>query len=217
MPKPDKGVLVSFEGVEGCGKTSQIKLLEKYLISRSFSVTVVKNPGGTVIGQRVREILLDPINTNMSLRTEVFLHAASLRQSYEDIIRPSLAQGQIVLVDRFIDSAIVYQGIVRGVGVNFVEEVIYNKALDNLTPNLTLLLDMPANLVYSRTQGRSSVDSRIEQESVDFHNRVRDGYLRIAAIDCTRVQKIDATYPTEVVQAEIIEKVEKYIILERLT
>lgn len=171
------GLLITFEGVEGSGKSTQAELLKYYLESKGLEVVFSREPGGTEIGERIRDILLDPVCRQMDARTELFLYLASRTQHVREKILPALRAGKVVIVDRFADSSVAYQGYGRELREKFVARL--NKlATGGLKPDLTILVDVPIGVGYQRKKG-GKLD-RMEQEEVQFHERVRNGYRRLA-------------------------------------
>jgi dTMP kinase len=191
-PKQDRGLFFCLDGPDGGGKTTQAARLADWLRARGFGVVTCRDPGGTAVGDRLRTILLDRATTHLGLRAEMLLYMASRAQLVDEVIRPALDQGQIVVADRFLLANIVYQGYAGGLSVDEVGRV-GQAATGGLLPDLTLLLDVPPEAVRARV-GRAR--DRIEDRSDDYHTRVRDGYLRTA-----REQQAgrSAEYPAPVV------------------
>jgi dTMP kinase len=173
-----KGLLISFEGGEGAGKTEQSKVLEQKLVEHGKEVVRLREPGGTKISEQIREVVLSAKNTNMFDRTEVLLFQAARAQIYGELVIPALKKGSIVLMDRTRDSSVVYQGVVRDMGVDLIEQL--NKiSTVNTYPDLTLLLDVSPAVGLKRRAEASAMD-RIDSENQDFHQKVRDAYLSLA-------------------------------------
>lgn len=170
------GFLVSFEGTEGSGKSTQLKLLGDYLQKEGYPVTITREPGGTRIGKKIRDLLLSPVYQEMAPLTEALLYAADRAQHLYQVITPALKGGQIVLTDRFVDASIVYQGVARGLGGELVEN-LNELVLKGLRPHLTLLLDMDPLLGIKRLVEK---EDRIESFSISFHEKVRETYLQYA-------------------------------------
>jgi dTMP kinase len=184
-----RGIFISLEGVEGCGKSTQAKLLAEHIAGLGCSVVLTHEPGGTPISEQLREILLEPRNADMTNITELLLYLASRAQHVDQLIRPALAEGKVVVCERFSDATFAYQGYARGLDLDLLEQV--NKmATGGLEPDLTLLLDLKAEDGLFRKHGDHR--DRLESESFDFHNRVRNGYLAIARRSPQRVEVIDA-------------------------
>lgn len=187
-----KGILISFEGGEGSGKTVQIKRLRDKLIKNGKDVVVLREPGGTVISEQIREVLLSPKNVGIAYTTEVLLFQAARAQIYREIVLPSLSAGKVVLMDRTRDSSVVYQGIVRGFGVDMIEK-LNDISTQNTYPSLTLLLDVPVDIGLSRRSLSVKMD-RLDMEARDFHEKIRKAYLKVARLnDNDRWVIIDAT------------------------
>ncbi|HSB69304.1 MAG TPA: dTMP kinase [Candidatus Methylomirabilis sp.] len=190
------GLFVTFEGGEGSGKTTQLKSLLAQLRATGRDVLETRDPGGTPIGKQVRELLLDRENTRMAAMAELFLYEASRAQLVDEVIRPALREGRIVLCDRFTDSTLAYQGHGRGLDRDLILR-LNDLATGGLRPDLTLLLDLPPEVGLARAEKRlthpRSRRDRMEAERLSFHQRVREGYLAIAAADPTRVVLLDAS------------------------
>jgi len=175
-----KGFLISIEGLDGSGKTTQIEMLKKHLENLGEKVIVLREPGGTNIGEQIRTILLDHKNTEMNDVAEMFLYAASRAQLFSQIIKPNLESGIIVICDRFIDSSIVYQGYGRGLDVDDVIKVNLT-AIQNRLPDITLFIDINAMTSLERRMNASKAD-RLEREAIQFHERVYEGYIKLSKI-----------------------------------
>lgn len=194
---------ITFEGIEGSGKTTQIAKVAEFLRSLGHDVVTTREPGGCPIADAIREILLNPANNALENRAELLLYAAARAQHVAEVIQPALKQGQIVLCDRYTDATLAYQGYGRGLDLDLIEELNI-LASDSCRPHLTLLLDMPHEAGLERALVRNSVqnmadEGRFEQESLNFHQRVREGYLFLAQKDPQRIRVVDATgTPAEV-------------------
>lgn len=184
------GIFITFEGIDGSGKTTQVQLLDDHLKKINKNTVVIREPGGTEMGEKIRNLIID-INNDMADMTEALLYAASRAQLIEQIIKPSLEEQKIVLCDRFIDSSIVYQGIARELGVEKILN-INRYAVDNIMPNITFYLDIPPELGIKRKKNQTKLD-RIESEDLVFHNKVYEGYQKIALMYPKRIYKLDAT------------------------
>lgn len=205
-----KGLLITFEGGEGGGKSTQIVRLRDRLTKQGQDVVVLREPGGTAISEQIREVVLSSKNLGMAFTTEVLLFQASRAQIYREIVLPSLEAGKVVLMDRSRDSSVVYQGIVRGFGEKMIEE-LNDISTKKTYPDLTILLDLSAEIGMERRKQVSKLD-RIEMEANDFHNQVRQGYLKLAKENKgKRWQIIDASQTVEEVEEEIWTKVNKKI------
>lgn len=195
------GFFITFEGIEGSGKTTQAKLLAEHLRSKDYSVLLTREPGGTEISEKIRKILIDPENTAMVARTECLLYAASRAQHVEQKILPALAEGKIVISDRFADATLAYQGYGRGLSIEMLRQ-LNEIATGGLMPDLTFLMDLPAEVGLARARKRRHQLDRLELEELDFHRRVRNGYLEIASL-CDHFKVIDASDPIEVIYDKI--------------
>lgn len=202
------GCFITFEGVEGSGKTTQIRLAGEFLRDRGLSVVMTQEPGGTPLGERIREILLNRGDFAISGEAEVFLFAAARAQHTDTLIRPALEKGQVVLCDRFSDATIAYQAYGRGLSLESVREVC-RMATGGLSPRLTLLFDLPVEKglerAFRRIAGRreGEREDRFERERLDFHRRIREGYLAIANEEPGRVKVLDASKDIEATRAEV--------------
>lgn len=203
-----RGVFVTFEGIEGSGKSTQILRLAETLRERGESAVVTREPGGTELGRRLRAVLLDAGAPVPRPETELFLYAADRAQHVVEVVAPALARGAIVLCDRYLDATLAYQGRGRGLGFEPILALHRRPPLD-LRPDRTILLDLdPATgldraLARNRDRGIERAEGRYEAESIAFHRRVRDGYLELAAADPFRFRIVDAEEPPERVAARI--------------
>lgn len=198
------GIFVSFEGSDGCGKTTQMDLLEKSLREMGLTVLRTREPGGTPIGEKIREILLDPANKEMDPRTEAYLYAASRAQHIAEKIRPALQSFDVILCDRFLDSSLVYQGIGRGMGIGPIEE-LNQMAVDQMMPDLTvvLYLDYEEGLRRKALQTGGQLD-RLEQAGDTFHRAVNEGFLRMQELYPDRVKVVDAGRSIEEIHEDLV-------------
>ena len=204
-------MFITFEGPEGSGKSSQIKLLSDYLRRQGFSVVATREPGGTPIGNQIRRCVHDVGNANMTPQTEMLLYSASRAQLVAEIIRPALAAGQIVLCDRFYDSTIAYQGYGRGLNLDDLY-AITRFATGGLKPGLTLLLDIAVADGLARRAHNGLEMNRLDRETLSFHRRVRQGYHRMAAEEPERWVVVDAARPLAEVQTTVRQIVEKRLV-----
>jgi len=195
-------MFITLEGPEGAGKTTQLRDLAGFLRHRGLSVVTTREPGGTAIGDQVRHVLHDTANAAMSPTAEVLLYAASRAQLVAEVIRPALAAGHIVLCDRYADSTTAYQGYGRGLNRDDLA-ALTAIATGGLRPDLTLLLDLEVERGLARRRDRGEEMNRLDLETVEFHRRVRDGYLALAAAEPARWLRIDADRPSAEVQAEL--------------
>jgi dTMP kinase len=206
MGEKGLSLFITFEGPEGSGKTTQIELLKSYLEEQGYPVLATREPGGTSIGDQIRAILLDPQNTDMLPASEALLFSAARAQIVNQVIRPHLAQGGIVLCDRYADSTLAYQGYGHGLELEMLH-AITSLATGGLKPDLTIYLDIDVEEGLRRKlaahQANNSEWNRIDRQEMAFHRRVREGYLRMAASEPDRWLVIDATQPVETIQASI--------------
>jgi dTMP kinase len=179
MKKLKKGLFIVFEGPEGAGKTTQAKLLYRYLKNKGYDVVLTREPGGTKLAEAVRKIILSP-KMKIYPMTELLLYEAARAQHIEEVIKPNLQKNKIVISDRFADASVVYQGYARGLGVEFVEKL--NKlVVCNIVPDITFLLDISPKEGLQRIKfNRKTSFDRLEKESLKFHIKIREGYLNIA-------------------------------------
>jgi dTMP kinase len=197
------GLFVTFEGPEGCGKTSQLHLLAAYLRDQDCDVLTTREPGGTPISERVRAIVLDPAHTDMEPTTEFLLFSAARAQHVAEVIRPHLERGGVVLCDRFADSSLAYQGYGYGLDLK-ARRAITHFATGGLVPDLTVLLDLPVEVgLLRKAGGRGDAWNRMEQKQIDYHERVRAGYLAMAADEPGRWEIVDASGDIQTVQSAI--------------
>ena len=201
-----RGIFISVEGPDGAGKTTQIERLKEYLAQKGYEVLITREPGGTVISEAVRELLLDPKHKEMKPETELLLYAAARAQLVGEVIGPAIEAGKAVISDRFVDSSVVYQGIARELGVETVYEV-NRPAIGEYMPDVTFLLDLPAEVGIARKKDQAELD-RMEQESLDFHRKVAEGYRTLAKRDPERIKTIDATLPVDTICDMIKDKVQ---------
>jgi dTMP kinase len=195
---------VVLEGGEGAGKTTQIDLLAGRVRAAGVPVTITREPGATPAGQRIRALLLDPAS-ELTARTEALLYAADRAQHVAEIIRPALRRGDMVISDRYVDSSLAYQGIARGLGVDRILEVSA-WATSDLMPDLTIYLDIDPAAAHQRLD--RPLD-RLESEGLDFHTRVRDAYLELAARFGDRIVVIDASVGPSQVHEKVVHAMEE--------
>jgi len=196
-----RGLFITFEGIEGCGKTTQIRLLADYLRAAGRSVVLTREPGGTPAAEAIRAILLDPARDELAPTTELLLYAAARAQHVHQVIRPAMDAGAVVLCDRFADSTEAYQGGGRELS-RAVIQTLRDIAAGGTWPDCTLLLDLSAAGGLSRTRNRGALD-RIEGEPLAFHERVRAAFLDIAAREPDRVAVVNAAASVETVAGEV--------------
>ena len=201
------GWLISFEGGEGAGKSVQIKRLRDSLYACGKDVIVLREPGGTVISEQIREVVLSAKNIGIAYTTEVLLFQAARAQLYREIVLPSLKSGKVVLMDRTRDSSVVYQGMVRGFGVELIEQ-LNNISTQETYPDITFLLDVTPDIGLERRVQDGKMD-RIDMEAKDFHEKVRQAYLQVAEIDTSdRWHVLDASQSIEEIEEMVWEEIQ---------
>ena len=201
------GVFITFEGIEGSGKSTQISRLLQHLTNSGRPVTLTREPGGTPIGDQIRTILLNPANRMLDPAAELLLYAASRAQHLRDVILPALDAGRIVLCDRFSDATLAYQGYGRGLSVATIRE-LDRIVTAGLRPRLTVLLDLAPETGVRRARGRNTSqgldgEARFENEDLAFHDRVRNGYLELAMQEPERIRVVNAARTPEEIQDDI--------------
>jgi dTMP kinase len=208
------GLFLTFEGIDGCGKTTQLALLARRLRAAGREVVETVEPGGTAAGRAIRSILLDPLHRDLTARAELLLYFASRAQNVAEVIAPALQRGAVVLCDRFTDSTIVYQGAGRSLDEAAILE-LHRIACGDLFPNLTLLLDLDieTSLLRARlrNQAEGSMETRMDDQDREFFHRVRAGYRALAVNEPQRIQVIDARDPVKTVAARIWEAVRAHV------
>jgi dTMP kinase len=201
-----RGTFITFEGPEGSGKSTQLKMLAASLRADGHEVVETQEPGGTPVGVQIRHVLLSAENRELCPTAELLLMFASRAQNVDQLILPALAAGHVVLCDRFTDSTLAYQGTARGLGAEVVYE-LDRIACRGLVPNLTLLIDIDAETGLERARRRNDrtrdADTRMEQQAVAFHRKVREAYRQLAAEDPRRVRLIDGARSREAVAADV--------------
>jgi dTMP kinase len=200
-----RGRFVSFEGIEGCGKTTQIQLLSEYLSSSSIPHTITREPGGTAVGEGIRRILLNSETIHLTAASELLLFYASRSQNIAEKIRPALERGEMVICDRFYHASMAYQGYGRGIPLDFIEKVT-DLVCDQYRPDLTILLDIDPAVGLARARARNHLraedEGRFEAENVEFYTKIRDGYLEIARRD-PRIKIVAADRSREEIHQDI--------------
>jgi len=201
-----QGKFISFEGVEGCGKTTQIALLSDYLKKHSIPHTITREPGGTAVGEGIRKILLTSETIQLTAASELLLFYASRSQNIQEKIKPALDRGEMVICDRYYHASMAYQGYGRGIPLDFIHKLT-NLVCAPYRPDLTFLLDIEPEVGLTRARARNSAraedEGRFEAEDLEFYNKVRDGYLELASED-ERMQLIYANRPIEAVHRLIL-------------
>ena len=192
-----KGFLVSLEGPEGAGKTSVLEAIISILEDRGIEVLSTREPGGVLIGEKIREVILDPSHTEMDPKTELLLYIASRRQHLVEKVLPALEAGKMVIMDRFIDSSVAYQGFGRGLDIEAIDW-LNEFATDGLKPDLTLYFDIEVEEGLARIAANSDREvNRLDMEGLDLHRKVRQGYLSLLEREGNRIEKIDASLPLD--------------------
>ncbi len=204
----NKKRFISFEGLDYSGKSTQIQLLKTYLEKQGFHVYAMREPGGTVISEKIREILLDQANMNMTERCEIFLYSAARVQLVQERIMPLLEQNYFVLADRYVDSTTAYQGFGRKLNLEMVQ-AINQAATFGLLPLVTFYLRMQPEQVYQRTKNSGRPLDRLENAGMDFYHRVFQGYEKIVENNSRRFFVLDATESIEHIHRKIVEVVKK--------
>lgn len=202
-----KGIFISVEGPDGSGKSTQIRNIKNFFADKGIDIIFTREPGGTAIGERIREIILDKACSEMDNMTEAMLYAAARAQHVAEVIRPALAEGKIVICDRFVDSSIAYQGYGRKLGDSVT--VINDFAIGGCMPDVTFLLKMDPKI--GRRRIRQDQQDRLEQEKDDFHMRTFEGYLELEKKYPQRIVGIDATGSIEHIKVDIYKKLEELL------
>ncbi|MCB2354958.1 dTMP kinase [Clostridium estertheticum] len=197
----ERGRMIVLEGPDGSGKTTQIELLEKHLQKSGYEVVRVREPGGTEISEKIREIILDNDNCKMSYMCEALLYAASRAQLVNEVIKPALDKGKIVICDRFVYSSMVYQGIGRGLGMERIKS-INEVAIDGLKPDLTFMITIPYEEGLNRKKKQGNLD-RLENSGNEFHKKVFEGYMDIC-IKYDKIEVVDGNRSVGEIQKDII-------------
>ena len=201
-------MFISLEGIEGCGKTTQLTHLSSYLTDKGRPFVVTSEPGGTAIGEKIRSILLDPASKGLVPFAELLLYMADRAQHIHSLIRPRLAEGKVVLCDRYFDATVVYQGFARGLDTGLICD-LHRIIFEDLKPDITFLLDLQPRIGLARawqeldSGSRCGTESRFEEETICFHEKVRAGYLELAGREPERYKIIDASRSIDETQADI--------------
>ena len=198
-----KGLFITLEGADGCGKTTQLNLLKEYLTSRGYEIVVTREPGGKGLGEKLREILLN-YDGEVSDRCEAFLYLADRAQNIDTIIKPAINSGKIVLCDRHTDSSLAYQGYGREQNIDNIN-MLNELAVNGVHPDLTIVFDIDTETSMARVGAEKD---RLESAGIEFHKRVRNGYLEIAKKNPQRIKVVDASQAIEEVQRDVIKIIE---------
>jgi dTMP kinase len=202
-------MFITLEGIEGSGKTTQIRHVATYLKNKGHDCVITREPGGTRIGEKIRAILLDSNSKGLDPSAELLLYTADRIQHVNEIIRPALSEGKTVLCDRYFDATLAYQGIARGIDMDLIH-MLHRKIVGNLRPDITILLDLPAEGGLKRAWDqinkgtRTNSETRFEEEKIAFHENVRDGYLTLARMEPDRFRIIDASRNEKIVQEDVL-------------
>lgn len=198
-----KGKFITFEGGEGVGKTTQLAMIKEYLKKEGVDAVFLREPGGNAISEKIRAIILDRENSEMTGMCEALLYSAARAQLVEAVIRPALEEGKIVVCDRFTDSTFAYQGIARGLGGDKID-ILNRLACGDVVPDLTIFLDLPPKQAFER-KGGADKDDRLEQEGMDFHIKVYEGYRQALELYKDRIVDVDCSEEAETVHKKIVE------------
>lgn len=205
-----QGLFITFEGPDGSGKTTVSTAVCERLIREGYPVLYSREPGGSKIAEQIRDVILNPDNTDMDVRTEALLYAASRRQHLQEKVLPALNEGKIVICDRFVDSSLAYQGYARGIGIDEVYQINLF-AIENRLPDVTIYLDIDAEEGLKRIhQGRDYLD-RLDLEGIQFHNAVHAGYQKVLERFKDRMIVVDAKRPLEEVKEDAYQTVKRWI------
>ena len=201
-------MFITLEGIEGSGKTTQMQQLSAYFEMRGRSCVLTREPGGTSLGEKIRAILLDPASSELVPTAELLLYMADRAQHINSLIKPGLAEGKVVLCDRYFDATIVYQGFARGLDTGLICE-LHRLLFEDLKPDITFLLDLAPRIGLARAWKqldngtRTGTESRFEEETISFHEKVRAGYLELARHEPERIRVIDGSRDEKKVQVDI--------------
>lgn len=215
IPMTKKGILISLEGGEGSGKSTQALRLKKYFENKGYRTRIVQEPGETRIGKKIREILLNPNNLEISAITEVLLYMSARAQLVSEILIPALQKGHVIICDRYIDSSMAYQGIGRGLGLKTVA-MLNDIAIQGKKPDITFYFDLDPEIGLTRKHKsvHGKMD-RMENESEMFHQKIRKGYLRLAKMESHRIKVIPANEPADKIWDIVKEKIEQFLLKSR--
>lgn len=201
-----KGLFITLEGADGCGKTTQLNLLKEYLTSKGYEIVVTREPGGKGLGEKLREILLN-YDGEVSDRCEAFLYLADRAQNIDTIIKPAINSGKIVLCDRHTDSSVAYQGYGREQNIDNIN-MLNELAVNGVHPDLTIVFEIDTETSMARVGAEKD---RLESAGIEFHKRVRNGYIEIAKKNPQRIKVVDASQTIEDVQRDVIKIVEEVL------
>ncbi|MBZ5577295.1 MAG: dTMP kinase [Acidobacteriia bacterium] len=209
-----RGLFITFEGMDGSGKTTQMRRLAERLRGHGQTVLETAEPGGTAIGRKIRQILLDAANQELSPAAELLLYFASRAQNVDEWVLPALGRGEIVIADRFTDSSLVYQGCGRGLGADTVM-ALDHVACRGLKPDLTLLVDIDVETSLARAHARNTAapqgETRMDEQSVEFHRKVYEAYQRLAAREPERIKRVDGRASIDAIERAVWDIVSAYV------
>lgn len=200
-----RGYFISIEGPDGSGKSTQIQLLKEYFEKETLDFLVTREPGGTIIGEKIRDVILDNAHTEMDYVTEALLYAASRAQHVAQVIQPALKEGKMVICDRFVDSSLVYQGVGRGLGESV--KIINDIAIRGCMPDITFLFKIDPQVGKERIQS----EDRLEMEKIDYHYKVYNAYLKLEKLYPSRIKGIDASRKVEEIHRDIVKYIEQLL------
>ncbi|MFP4416199.1 MAG: dTMP kinase [Chitinivibrionales bacterium] len=204
------GLFITFEGIDGCGKTTQLKLAQEYLRSKELPLIVTREPGGTPIAEKIREIIISPHHSEMTDACELLLYLAARAQHVGERIVPALKDGKVVLCDRFQEATFAYQGYGRGYDLSVLREM--NRfATDDIHPAQTFIFDLPVEDAFERMKKMNKAPDRLEQNSAAFYQKIRSGYLELARNESHRVCVLDATQPVEQIAALVEDRIDELL------
>jgi len=201
-------MFITLEGIEGSGKTTQIKKIAEFLGNKGYDCVITREPGGTRVGGKIRSILLDPESRDIEPVCELLLYVSDRVQHIKEVVNPSLAEGKTVICDRYFDATLVYQGYARGLSIDLITR-LHELILEGLKPDITILLDLPPEIGLLRAWeqidngSRSGGETRFEKEALSFHEKIRKGYLELARLESQRFRVIDASQEKKKVQMDI--------------
>jgi dTMP kinase len=196
-----KAKFITFEGIEGCGKSTQAKKLHQFFLDQRIDVILTREPGGSAAGEKIRDILIDDKIPTLEVKTELLLNFAARIEHVEKVIKPAIAAGKIVICDRFFDSTYAYQGSAMGLDYKLIDD-LRQKILGDFAPDLTFLINVPIEEAFERIKNRSD-NNRYEKLGLDFHKKVCDGFLKMAK-NHPRIKLINGSQPLEVVFTELL-------------
>lgn len=201
-----KGFFFAFEGIDGCGKSTQVSRVRDKLVNSGYEVVVTREPGGTVISEKIREILIAPDHSEMVSECELLLYLAARAQHVKEKIIPALNKGNVVLCDRFQLATLAYQGYGRNFDIELLEK-LNRFATNSIVPNMTFVFDIPVDLAFERMQKMDKQKDRLESSGIDFFHRIRNGYVELSLKNETQVTMINADRPINDISVEVIEKI----------